>query len=65
VSLDHVIERLERAAAELRHGELDPERAATLVDECARLAAEASATLDRELRGAEGPGAAGQLELGD
>ena len=30
--------RLERAAAELRAGELAPERAAALVDECARLA---------------------------
>ena len=41
--LDDLIERLELAAAELRGGELAPERAAALVDECARLAAEAGA----------------------
>ena len=48
--LDELVERLERAAAELRAGELAPERAAALVDECARLAAEAGAELDREVR---------------
>jgi hypothetical protein len=48
-----VVERLERAAAALRAGELDPGRAATLVDECARLAAEAGAELDREMRAAD------------
>jgi hypothetical protein len=63
-ALDRIIQRLERAAAELRAGDLDPERAATLVDDCARLAAEAGAELDREVRSAEaGPGPAGQLAL--
>jgi exonuclease VII small subunit len=47
--LAEVVERLERAAAELRSGDLDPERAAALVDECARLAAEAGAQLDRAM----------------
>ena len=63
--LEDLTERLERAAAELRSGELAPERAAALVDECARLAAEASAQLDRDVRAAEsGAGApAGQLAL--
>jgi hypothetical protein len=63
--LDDLIERLELAAAELRGGELAPERAADLVDECARLAAEAGAQLDRDVRAAEtGAGApAGQLAL--
>ena len=62
--LERVVERLERAAAELRTGDLDPERAAALVDECARLAAEAGAELDREVRTAEaGTGPAGQLAL--
>jgi hypothetical protein len=62
--LERLVERLERAAAELRTGDLDPERAAVLVDECARLAAEAGAELDREVRAAEaGTGPAGQLAL--
>jgi hypothetical protein len=61
MSLEPLIERLERAAAELRSGELAPERAAALVDECARLAAEAGAELDREVRAADAP--AGQLAL--
>jgi hypothetical protein len=63
-ALDHIVERLERTAAELRAGDLDPERAARLVDECARLAADAGAALDREVRAAEaGGGPAGQLAL--
>jgi hypothetical protein len=61
-ALDRIVERLERTAAELRAGELAPERAAALVDECARLAAEAGAELDREVRAAEAP--QGQLALG-
>jgi hypothetical protein len=63
-ALDRIVDRLERAAAELRSGDLDPERAAALVDECARLAGEAGAELDREVRAADaGPGPAGQLAL--
>jgi hypothetical protein len=63
-ALDRIIDRLERAAAELRSGDLAPERAAALVDECARLAGEASAELDREVRAADaGSGPAGQLAL--
>ena len=61
-ALDRIVERLERTAAELRAGDLDPDRAAKLVDECARLAAEAGAELDREVRAAETPH--GQLALG-
>jgi len=62
--LDRIVERLERAAAELRSGDLAPEKAAALVDECARLAGEAGAQLDREVRAAEaGSGPAGQLAL--
>ena len=62
--LESLVERLERAAAELRAGELAPERAAALVDDCARVAAEAGAELDRRVRAAEaGPGVAGQLAL--
>jgi hypothetical protein len=63
-ALERIVERLERVAAELRSGDLTPERAAALVDECARLAAEAGAELDREVRAADaGPGPAGQLAL--
>ena len=62
--LDTLVERLERIAAELRAGELSTERAAALVDDCARIAAEAGAELDRRARAADGgPGVAGQLAL--
>jgi hypothetical protein len=62
--LEELVTRLERTAAQLRAGELDPGRAAGLVDECARLAAEAGARLDAELRAAEaGPPSPGQLRL--
>ena len=62
--LTAIVERLERAAAELRAGDLDPGRAAALVDECARLAADAGAQLDAELRAADaGTAAPGQLRL--
>jgi hypothetical protein len=62
--LDRLTERLERAAAELRSGSLAPERAAAVVDDCARLAGEASVELDRQVRAGEGdPGGAGQLAL--
>ncbi len=60
--LDGVVERLQRAAAELRGGELDHARAAALVEECARLAADGAALLDRELRAGEAQGLApGQM----
>ena len=63
--LERIVERLERAAAELRAGDLEPENAAKVVDECARLAGEAGLALDREVRAADaGPGPAGQLALG-
>jgi len=64
--LDSLVERLERTAAELRSGELSTERAAALVDDCARLAAEAGAELDRRARAADasaGGGLTGQLAL--
>ena len=63
-ALDRIVDRLERTAAELRAGDIEPERAAALVDECARLAGEAGAELDREVRAADaGSGPAGQLAL--
>jgi hypothetical protein len=48
--LERLVERLEQAAATLRSGELPQDRAAALVEECARLAAEAGAELDRQIR---------------
>jgi hypothetical protein len=63
-ALDRIVDRLERTAAELRSGDIEPERAAALVDECARLAGEAGAELDREVHAADaGAGPVGQLAL--
>jgi hypothetical protein len=65
-SLDRLTDRLERAAVQLRTGELAPDRAAAVVDECARLAGEASVELDRLLRAADAESdsaSAGQLAL--
>jgi hypothetical protein len=63
MQLDDIIERLERAATDLRAGDLAPEAAAALVDECAQLASQAAAELDREVREADTAGPAGQLSL--
>jgi hypothetical protein len=60
--LDSLVDRLEQIAIALRAGELEPERAAALVDECAQLAAQAGAELDRGVRAGES-GMPGQLEL--
>jgi len=62
-ALERIVERLERTAAELRAGDLSPERAATLVDECAQLAGEAGVELDREVRAADQGAPSGQLAL--
>jgi hypothetical protein len=60
--LDELIARLERAGEQLRSGELSTDAAATLVEECAALAGEASAELERRARaGAEEPSAQGSL----
>jgi hypothetical protein len=45
--LDEVITRLERAAEQLRSGELSPDAAATLVEDCASLASTAAAELEQ------------------
>lgn len=52
--LEELTERLERAARRLRDGELEPEAAAALVEDCARLASEAAAALERRVRPAAG-----------
>jgi hypothetical protein len=50
--LQHLTAQLEQTAAKLRGGELDPQEAARLVEECARLAGDAAAELDRRVRAA-------------
>ena len=45
--LDEVIARLERAAEQLRSGELSPDAAATMVEDCASLATQAAAELEQ------------------
>jgi hypothetical protein len=59
--LQDLTQRLERAAEQLRAEDLNPSQAAELVDECARVAAEAAAELDREARAGGAP--PGQTEL--
>ena len=48
--LDDLIARLERAAEQLRSGELSADAAATLVEDCASLATQAAAELERLTR---------------
>jgi len=48
--LDALIDRLERAAEQLRSGELSADAAASLVEDCASLAAQAGSELDRRAR---------------
>ena len=48
--LDDLIDRLNRAAEQLRSGELSADAAATLVEDCAAMAGEASSELDRLAR---------------
>jgi hypothetical protein len=48
--LEGLTEQLEQIARALRSGGLTPESAAEMVDECARLAAQAGAELDRMVR---------------
>lgn len=48
--LDELIARLERAAEQLRSGELSADAAATLVEDCAALATQAGSELERRAR---------------
>ncbi|HXM87063.1 MAG TPA: hypothetical protein VN889_05470 [Solirubrobacteraceae bacterium] len=48
--LDDLITRLERAAEQLRSGELSQDAAATMVEDCATLATRAAAELERLTR---------------
>jgi hypothetical protein len=47
--------RLQETAARLRSGQLEPDAALVLVEECARLATEASAEVDAHARAALEP----------
>jgi hypothetical protein len=49
-TLDELVERRERAAAPLRSGDLSADAAATVVEDCAALASQASAELERRAR---------------
>jgi exonuclease VII small subunit len=49
-NLDDLITRLERAAEQLRSGELSPDAAATMVEDCAALATQAASELEQLTR---------------
>jgi hypothetical protein len=54
-ALIELSERLQETAQRLRAGELDPDAALAMIEECARLAAEASAQVDERARAALEP----------
>jgi exonuclease VII small subunit len=62
-TLDELVTRLERAAEQLRSGDLSSDAAAGLVEDCAALASQASAELERRSREAEREELPGQDSL--
>jgi len=62
-TLDELVGRLERAAEQLRSGDLSADAAATVVEDCAALASQASAELERRAREAERDARPGQDSL--
>jgi hypothetical protein len=62
-NLDDLITRLERAAEQLRSGELSSDGAATLVEDCAALASQAAAELEQLTRAEVSTPAPGQDTL--
>jgi hypothetical protein len=54
-ALIELSERLQEAAARLRVGELEPEAALAVIEDCARLASEATAQVDARTRAALEP----------
>lgn len=62
-TLDALIDRLERAAEQLRSGELSTDAAAGLVEDCAALATQASSELERLARAAASEPLPGQDQL--
>jgi exonuclease VII small subunit len=61
--LDALVTRLERTAEQLRSGDVSPDAAATLVEDAASLASQASAELDRLSRAAAAEPHPGQDHL--
>jgi exonuclease VII small subunit len=61
--LDELIARLERAAEQLRSGELSADAAATMVEDCAALATQAAAELEELARAEVSSPAPGQDTL--
>jgi exonuclease VII small subunit len=61
--LDDLIVRLERAAEQLRSGELSADAAATMVEDCAALANQAAAELEQLARAEVSAPAPGQDTL--
>jgi hypothetical protein len=62
-TLDALVARLERAAEQLRTGDLSSDAAAGLVEDCAALASQASAELERMARAAQHEPMPGQDSL--
>ncbi len=62
-ALGRLVARLEEGAERLRRGELSPEVAAELVEQCAQTAAQASAELERLARAAASEPAPGLDQL--
>jgi hypothetical protein len=62
-TLDELVERLERAAEQLRSGDLSADAAATVVEDCAAIASQASAELERRTREAGRDSLPGQDSL--
>jgi exonuclease VII small subunit len=62
-NLDNLITQLERAAEQLRSGELSPDAAATMVEDCAALATQAAAELEQLARAEVNAVAPGQDSL--
>ncbi len=62
-NLDSMIARLERAAEQLRSGELSPDAAATMVEDCANLATQAAAELEQLARAEASASPPGQDSL--
>jgi len=62
-ALDDLIARMERAAEQLRSGECSADAAATLVEDCATLAAQAAAELEELTRAEVSAPAPGQDSL--
>jgi hypothetical protein len=61
--LEDLIARLERAAEQLRSGELSPDAAATMVEDCASVATQAAAELEQLARAEASAPAPGQDTL--